>query len=91
MIEALFMLGGLGLVVGVGLAAASKIFYVYVDPLIVEVDGYPASLDTQMEEVADLLQANGGYDFRFAETEEDRQQMRDEISCLVHDFNHHIL
>ena len=38
MIEALFMLGGLGLVVGVGLAAASKIFYVYVDPLIVEVD-----------------------------------------------------
>ncbi len=38
MIEALFMLGGLGLVVGVGLAAASKVFYVYVDPLIVEVD-----------------------------------------------------
>jgi len=38
MIEALFMLGGLGLVVGVGLAAASKIFYVYVDPQIVEVD-----------------------------------------------------
>lgn len=38
MIEALFMLGGLGLIVGVGLAAASKIFYVYVDPLIVEVD-----------------------------------------------------
>jgi len=38
MIEALFMMGGLGLVVGVGLAAASKIFYVYVDPLIIEVD-----------------------------------------------------
>ena len=38
MIEALFMLGGLGLVVGVGLAAASKIFYVYVDPLVVAVD-----------------------------------------------------
>jgi len=38
MIEALFMLGGLGLFVGVGLAAASKIFYVYVDPLIVAVD-----------------------------------------------------
>ena len=32
------MMGGLGLVVGVGLAMASKIFYVYVDPLIVEVD-----------------------------------------------------
>lgn len=38
MIEAVFMMGGLGLVVGVGLAMASKIFYVYVDPLIVEVD-----------------------------------------------------
>ena len=38
MIEALIMLGGLGLVVGVGLAAASKIFYVYVDPLVVAVD-----------------------------------------------------
>ncbi|MCG6911261.1 MAG: FAD-dependent oxidoreductase [Deltaproteobacteria bacterium] len=38
MIEALFMLGGLGLVVGVGLAAASKIFYVYVDPMIVAID-----------------------------------------------------
>jgi len=38
MIEAVFLMGGLGLIVGVGLAAASKIFYVYVDPLIVEVD-----------------------------------------------------
>ena len=38
MIAALFMMGGLGLIVGVGLAAASKIFYVYVDPLIVEID-----------------------------------------------------
>jgi formate dehydrogenase (NADP+) beta subunit len=38
MIEAVFMLGGLGLVIGVGLAMASKIFYVYVDPLIVAVD-----------------------------------------------------
>src|SRR5210317_2137265 len=38
MIEAVFMMGGLGLLVGVGLAMASKIFYVYVDPLIVEVD-----------------------------------------------------
>ena len=38
MIEAVFMMGGLGLVVGVGLAMASKIFYVYVDPLVVAVD-----------------------------------------------------
>ncbi len=38
MIEAVFMMGGLGLVVGVGLAMASKVFYVYVDPLIVAVD-----------------------------------------------------
>ena len=38
MIEAVFMMGGLGLFVGVGLAMASKIFYVYVDPQIVSVD-----------------------------------------------------
>jgi formate dehydrogenase beta subunit len=38
MIEAVFMMGGLGLLVGVGLAMASKIFYVYVDPQIVAVD-----------------------------------------------------
>jgi len=38
MIEAILMMGGLGLIVGAGLAAASKIFYVYVDPLIVAVD-----------------------------------------------------
>ncbi len=38
MIEAVFLMGGLGLVVGVGLAMASKIFYVYVDPQIVAVD-----------------------------------------------------
>jgi len=38
MVEAVMMLGGLGLIVGVGLAAASKIFYVYVDPLIMAVD-----------------------------------------------------
>jgi NADPH-dependent glutamate synthase beta subunit-like oxidoreductase len=33
------MMGGLGLLVGVGLAIASKVFYVYVDPLILEIDG----------------------------------------------------
>ncbi|MCP4105197.1 MAG: FAD-dependent oxidoreductase [Desulfobacteraceae bacterium] len=38
MVEAVFMMGGLGALVGVGLAAASKIFYVYVDPKILEVE-----------------------------------------------------
>lgn len=38
MTEAIFMLGGIGVVVGIVLAAASKIFYVYVDPKILEVD-----------------------------------------------------
>ncbi len=38
MVSAVFMLGGLGLLVGVGLAVASKVFYVYVDPLILEVE-----------------------------------------------------
>ncbi len=39
MIEAVLMMGGLGVVVGAGLAAASKIFYVYVDPLIEAIEG----------------------------------------------------
>jgi NADPH-dependent glutamate synthase beta subunit-like oxidoreductase/Pyruvate/2-oxoacid:ferredoxin oxidoreductase delta subunit len=34
MIDAVFMMGGLGLAIGVLLAMASKIFYVYVDPKI---------------------------------------------------------
>lgn len=38
LIMAIELMGGLGLVVGIGLAIASKIFYVYVDPKIVEVD-----------------------------------------------------
>jgi RnfABCDGE-type electron transport complex B subunit len=38
MVEAIWVMGGLGLVVGVGLAIASKIFYVYVDPKILEVE-----------------------------------------------------
>jgi len=37
-VEAIIMMGGLGLLVGVGLAVASKVFYVYVDPLILEID-----------------------------------------------------
>ena len=39
MIEAVLMMGGLGLVVGAGLAVASKVFYVHVDPLIEEIEG----------------------------------------------------
>ncbi len=38
MLQAVVMMGGLGLIVGAGLAVASKIFYVYVDPLILEID-----------------------------------------------------
>ena len=37
MIDVVFMMGSLGLLVGAGLAVASKIFYVYVDPKILEV------------------------------------------------------
>ena len=35
---AIILMGGLGLLVGIGLAMASKIFYVYVDPKIVAVE-----------------------------------------------------
>ncbi len=38
MLTAVIIMGGIGLIVGVGLAVASKIFYVYVDPKIVAVD-----------------------------------------------------
>jgi formate dehydrogenase (NADP+) beta subunit len=38
MLTAVFMIGGLGLIVGVGLAVASKVFYVYVDPQILAVE-----------------------------------------------------
>jgi RnfABCDGE-type electron transport complex B subunit len=38
MTDAIFMMGGLGLIVGVGLAVASKIFYVYIDPKILAVE-----------------------------------------------------
>jgi len=38
MVEAVFMMGGLGLVIGMGLALASKVFYVYVDPMILKID-----------------------------------------------------
>jgi NADPH-dependent glutamate synthase beta subunit-like oxidoreductase/NAD-dependent dihydropyrimidine dehydrogenase PreA subunit len=38
MTYALLVMGGLGLVIGVVLAAASKIFYVYVDPLVLAIE-----------------------------------------------------
>ncbi len=38
MIEGLIIMGGLGLLAGAGLAIASKVFYVYVDPKIEEVE-----------------------------------------------------
>ncbi|HXF64037.1 MAG TPA: FAD-linked oxidase C-terminal domain-containing protein [Caldilineaceae bacterium] len=43
--------------------------------LIVEVDGYPAGLDSQMEEIADILTAHGGSELRIAESEDERQQI----------------
>ncbi|RJQ81477.1 MAG: electron transporter RnfB [Desulfobacteraceae bacterium] len=38
MVLAIVLMGGLGLVVGIGLAIASKVFYVYVDPKILAVE-----------------------------------------------------
>ncbi len=38
MVGGLLVMGGLGMIVGVGLALASKIFYVYVDPKVEAVD-----------------------------------------------------
>ena len=38
MLDALFMMGSLGLIVGICLAVASKVFYVYVDPKIEAVE-----------------------------------------------------
>jgi len=43
--------------------------------LIVEVDGYPESLDAQMEEMADILTQNGGHSLRLAQSEEERQKI----------------
>ncbi|MBU0990913.1 MAG: RnfABCDGE type electron transport complex subunit B [Proteobacteria bacterium] len=39
MIQALFLMGGLGVIIGIVLAFASKIFYVYVDPLVEKIEG----------------------------------------------------
>ena len=38
MTDAFLIMGGFGLLIGIGLAIASKIFYVYVDPLVLAVD-----------------------------------------------------
>jgi len=43
--------------------------------LIVEVDGFPDSLDAQMEEVADIFAAQGGFDIRIAQTEQERERI----------------
>lgn len=39
MIEAFLIMGGMGAVIGAGLAVASKIFYVYVDPVVEKIGG----------------------------------------------------
>ena len=38
LLDALILMGGMGLVISALLAAASKIFYVYVDPKIISVE-----------------------------------------------------
>ncbi len=38
MIAAILMMGGLGIIIGSGLAVASRVFYVYVDPLVEKID-----------------------------------------------------
>jgi len=43
--------------------------------LIVEIDGYVAGLDSQMEELADILTSQGGFDLRIAQSEAERQQI----------------
>ncbi len=43
--------------------------------LIVEVDGYHASLDAQMNEVVDVLKQNGAREMRVAQTTEERDQI----------------
>ncbi len=43
--------------------------------LIIEVDGYAASLDSQIDEIASILLTRGGRDLRIARTEEERNQI----------------
>ena len=37
MVEAIMLMGGMGLVISIVLAIASKVFYVYIDPKIVAI------------------------------------------------------
>lgn len=43
--------------------------------LIIEVDGYPASLDPQMDEVIDIVKAYGSREIRVAQDEEERYKI----------------
>jgi len=43
--------------------------------LIIEADGHPAGLDTQIEEVADILTAHGGRDLRIAQSADERDRI----------------
>ncbi|HLG60692.1 MAG TPA: FAD-linked oxidase C-terminal domain-containing protein [Ktedonosporobacter sp.] len=43
--------------------------------LIIEVDGYPESLDTQAQEITHILQQHGGYNMRTARDEEERAKI----------------
>lgn len=43
--------------------------------LIIEVDGYQESLQSQMDEISRILQAKGGYDLRIANTPEAREKI----------------
>jgi D-lactate dehydrogenase (cytochrome) len=43
--------------------------------LIIDVDGYPASLDPQIDEVIHHLQAHGGHDLRIAANAEERDKI----------------
>lgn len=43
--------------------------------LIIEVDGYPASLDPQINEIADLLHQHGTRELRIAKNEEERDRI----------------
>jgi D-lactate dehydrogenase (cytochrome) len=43
--------------------------------LIIDVDGYPASVEPQIEEVAEVLRANGAQELRVAQSEAERDQI----------------
>ncbi|MEO6888252.1 MAG: FAD-linked oxidase C-terminal domain-containing protein [Ktedonobacteraceae bacterium] len=43
--------------------------------LLIEVDGYPQSLDAQMGEIEQILRAHSGYDLRIAHNEEERARI----------------